>query len=135
MNQWRNYTKPRCSVDGCGRLVKARLLCQQHYERWRRTGTTDLRERPTLAENSPLRYGLTYRQLDYWTRRGYLTAEQSHPGTGYRRCWPPSEIEVAGRMKRLIDGGMSVMAAVELARLGAGRHEVAPGVVVEVGAP
>ena len=32
-----------CSVDGCGRPVRARTWCQRHYARWLRTGTLEAR--------------------------------------------------------------------------------------------
>lgn len=30
-----------CSIDGCGSKYKAHGLCQKHYSRLRRTGTTE----------------------------------------------------------------------------------------------
>jgi hypothetical protein len=33
-----------CTVDGCERSVKARQLCKPHYQRWQRSGSTDLRK-------------------------------------------------------------------------------------------
>lgn len=39
-----------CSVDGCDGIVKARGLCDKHYARWLRWGTTDERERPKVLE-------------------------------------------------------------------------------------
>lgn len=42
--------------------------------------------------------GLTYRQLDYWSRSGWLTADRPDPGQGYRRTWPPGEQTIARRM-------------------------------------
>lgn len=40
------YTLARhgpCSVEDCGRIVKARDLCSMHYARFRTTGSTDMR--------------------------------------------------------------------------------------------
>lgn len=58
---------------------------------------------------------LTYRQLDYWCRRGYLKAE-GH-GSGTRREWPPTEVAVAGLMAVLTRVGLEVATAAEVARL------------------
>ena len=32
---------PRCSIDGCSAVVKARSWCKTHFSRWQRTGTPD----------------------------------------------------------------------------------------------
>jgi len=39
-----------CTVDGCERGVHLRGVCNAHYIRMRRRGTTDLYVRPTLAQ-------------------------------------------------------------------------------------
>lgn len=64
--------------------------------------------------------GLSYRQLDYWTRTGRITAH-THPfnvvsGSGVPHCWPRDEVEVAARMFRLIRLGFNLAAATDLAR-------------------
>jgi hypothetical protein len=43
-------SQPRCLVDGCTRRVRGRGWCGTHYERWRKTGSVELRRRPTSAE-------------------------------------------------------------------------------------
>lgn len=60
--------------------------------------------------------GLTYRKLDHWTRKGHLRADNPTPGTGYRRQWPPGEVDIARAMVRLIDCGFSLAAAARIAR-------------------
>ena len=40
--------------------------------------------------------GCTYRQLDHWTRRGYVPALDPCPGTGIGRVYPLEAIAVAG---------------------------------------
>lgn len=61
---------------------------------------TDLRQAEVLE-----RTGITYRQLDYWTRSGWV-----HPiggrGSGHNRAWPLSEVDAIGRMVRLVDAGL-----------------------------
>jgi hypothetical protein len=61
---------------------------------------------------------ITYRMLDYWTHAGYLRAADDGPGTGQNRLWPESEVAVARAIRRLIDAGLSVNAAVRIARDG-----------------
>ncbi len=40
--------------------------------------------------------GVTYRQLDYWTRRGYLAArERRGTSSGFNRAYLPAEVRVA----------------------------------------
>jgi DNA-binding transcriptional MerR regulator len=60
--------------------------------------------------------GASYRQLDYWVRRGYLRPEEATPGTGYARTWAPSELRVAARMARLVAAGLTLAAAEKVAR-------------------
>lgn len=62
--------------------------------------------------------GASYRQIDYWTRRGYLNAEQRAARSGYCRWWPASEVPVARRMKALADIGMNLDVAQQAARAG-----------------
>jgi hypothetical protein len=78
------------------------------------------------------RTGCTYRQLDHWTRRGWL-----HPtgggGFGLRRAWPEEEIRVARTMRRLVDVGLIPAAAAVVARGKPGAAVgLAPGIVIEV---
>lgn len=60
---------------------------------------------------------MTYRQLDYWTRLGYVkTTGAPSPGSGGRRAWPAEEIEIAGRMVKLRDEGYELRLAARIAR-------------------
>ena len=76
--------------------------------------------------------GLTTRQVNYWTACGYLEVEPRPvgSGSGIPRSWRDGELTVALRIKALIDAGLSVRHAVQLARSGPGDYEVAPGVRV-----
>lgn len=59
---------------------------------------------------------LTYRQLDYWTREGYLKVVDPDPGSGRRRYWSAEEARVAVMMGRLVAAGLTVSAAHRAAR-------------------
>src|SRR5690606_4903181 len=61
-----------------------------------------------------LQVGVTYRMLDYWTTTGVLRCDNPSPGSGRRRLWPESEIEVAARIVRLRRVGFPLDQAVEL---------------------
>lgn len=59
----------------------------------------------------------TYRQMDVWTRAGLLTAEFRGDRHGRYRWWPPTEIDVALAVARLVaDLGMNADLAFTLAR-------------------
>jgi hypothetical protein len=47
------------------------------------------------------RAGVTYRQVDYWTRHGYLTPLPGHTGQGYPRAYPVDQIVKARIMGSL----------------------------------
>lgn len=61
-------------------------------------------------------HGLTYRQLDYWTRVGYLRPVDPTPGSGGAREWPELEVEVAGVIVRLLRAGLRLDVAARAAR-------------------
>lgn len=73
--------------------------------------------------------GITYRQLDFWSRRGYLKASNPDCGSGREKHWPEAELRVADVMYRLTKAGLTVKAAHTVAR---GQSELAPGVTVLV---
>jgi len=51
--------------------------------------------------------GLTYRQLDHWTRRGWLTPDNAHAGTGTSRLWNRSDLLVGRLMAHLGAAGFA----------------------------
>jgi hypothetical protein len=54
------------------------------------------------------RAGITYRQLDFWTRCGYLTPLKDRiPRTGYPRVYPLDQVDLARQMRRLVDAGLT----------------------------
>lgn len=61
--------------------------------------------------------GLTYRQVDYWTRMGWLrTVTAPTPGSGYWRAYPRAEVRVAHLMVAMANAGVAVQVAAEAAR-------------------
>jgi hypothetical protein len=60
--------------------------------------------------------GLTYRQLDYWTRRGLLHPDGPAPGSGHRRVWSEAEMAIARRVGELRLEGFELEAAFRRAR-------------------
>jgi DNA-binding transcriptional MerR regulator len=61
--------------------------------------------------------GLTYRQLDHWTRRGLLHPDNSAtPGSGHRRVWSESEMTIARAVGELRLLGMELEPAFRMAR-------------------
>lgn len=81
--------------------------------------------------------GISYRQLDYWTQVGFLqTYTEPRPGSGRPRRWPVEELEIGLKMAKLLQAGMRVDFAADLARMMVERNlfvaEAAPGVLVAV---
>lgn len=107
----------------------SRGLCHTCYAKHHKNKT--LNRFPVLGpprNGVPEIEGLTYRQLDYWTTKGYL-----HPlhgtGSGIARVWPDEELAVARMMARLVGAGLTLALAARVAR---GEEDVAPGVKVLV---
>ncbi len=59
--------------------------------------------------------GCTYRQLDHWTRRGYVPASDPCPGTGVDRVYPLEAIAVAGALAAFVRAGCMPAAAARYA--------------------
>ncbi len=70
----------------------------------------------TISSDDMLAAGITYRQLDYWCKTGYLRPDSASPGSGYRRRFTPDEREVARLMLLLIDVGVEPAGAAKAAR-------------------
>ena len=75
-----------CNVDGCGKTVHCKGMCQMHYTRLRRTGTTDARapyERPVCSvadcETRAHSHGFCRRHLERWRRYGSPEAGKPSP--------------------------------------------------------
>lgn len=95
-------------------------------------------ELPDLLTSADIMYesGITYRQLDFWARAGYLRPDREwrgrRLGSGSARSWPKTELEVARTMGRLTRAGIPASLAASIARSGDRRHEIADGVWIEV---
>ena len=87
-------------------------------------------------DSTPEELGITYRQLDHWSRLGYLEPEREWRGRargpGSMRQWPPGELEIARRMGRLTAAGIPPSLAASFARDSWPRGEIAPGIWIEV---
>lgn len=51
-----------------------------------------------LTHHDMCSVGITYRQLDYWCRKGWLRPDEANTGSGTRRTFPPDELRVAALM-------------------------------------
>lgn len=71
--------------------------------------------RPRLADELA-DLGITYRQLDYWVRQGYLKPRGGHPGTGFSRAFSDEERRIAVAMARCVRAGFTPVAAARVAR-------------------
>jgi len=58
--------------------------------------------------------GVTYRQLDFWTKKGYLRCKA--PGSGYAREFSSEEKRVAELMGHLVRAGITPKCASRYAR-------------------
>ena len=101
---------------------------------------TDDSELPDLLTSADIMYeaDITFRQLDFWCRAGYLQPDRlwrgKRLGSGSVRSWPKTELEVARKMGRLTRAGILPSLAASVARSGEARTEIAPGVWIEVAA-
>lgn len=59
--------------------------------------------------------GATYRQVDYWCRRGYLVEAVAAQGSGSQRLFDPVAVTTCAVMVRLTGGGLDVGRAAEIA--------------------
>lgn len=78
-----------------------------------------------------VRLGMTYRQMDFWCRRGYLIEYNPDPGSGTRRIFAPGEVLVAASMMHLVAAGIPPGIARRAAR---NDGWLSPSVRVTVGA-
>jgi DNA-binding transcriptional MerR regulator len=60
--------------------------------------------------------GVTYRQLDYWTRRGFIqSCERNRSGSGNIRVWDKENVTKVFLMHKLIQAGFAVSRAPKIA--------------------
>jgi DNA-binding transcriptional MerR regulator len=75
---------------------------------------------PELAKHA----GITYRQLDFWVRAGYVTPTGGE-GTGHARDFSWVQCQMVAWMARLVKAGFKPAAAAELVRSGEAREKAA----------
>lgn len=79
--------------------------------------------------------GITYRQLDFWERRGHVHAlkrrkgKDTSPvpkraGSGFDREWPDAEVVVTVNMARLVRAGFAPAIAADIARAYPNGHRI-----------
>jgi DNA-binding transcriptional MerR regulator len=56
---------------------------------------------------------VSYRQLDYWVRAGYLPITSTRPGSGVKRLWSFDEVRVAEAFAALMHAGVDPHAIAE----------------------
>ena len=49
---------------------------------------------------------VSYRQLDHWVGKGYLTIGEPHPGSGGHRRWLPDDVMRARVFAELVHAGV-----------------------------
>ena len=77
--------------------------------------------------------GMTYRQLDHWTRLGLVRPENGlTPGSGRPRQWSPGEMWIAQTIGLLRLEGYELPSAARVARA---RYEKARGIPCGTGWP
>ena len=59
--------------------------------------------------------GVTARQIEYWTRQGWLVPENPAPGSGATMIYPASQVHHAAVMSALVHSGVTPGAAHRLA--------------------
>jgi hypothetical protein len=101
--------------------------------RIRRGTATAGRDRGIASEAVAAAAGISYRQLDHWTRRGYLRpAADTGNGSGRWREWSTAELAAACLMAALTRAGLEPRAAALIARSGRSRVDLAPGIAIEL---
>lgn len=79
--------------------------------------------------------GLTYRKLDHWVRKGYITPLHEVHGAGNKRSFSRRESGVARRMQELIEVGFTLEAAAKYARCRDTEVELTSFATLRIGTP
>ena len=61
--------------------------------------------------------GITWRQLDHWTRLGLVRTEERIKASGYRRTYVMPEVHIMWVMGRLVRNGFDPSRAAKIARI------------------
>lgn len=125
----RSFEVSKEDPDAAIAEIHAHLMFNPHY-RNAKTALELLAEVEGAASHSDLlAIGITARQVDHWTRRGWILPWNSSPGSGHNRIWPEREANIARLMLRLIEAGWNTEAAAPLARAVIEGHVDEPGTV------
>lgn len=77
-----------CSIEGCGKRVKARGWCEMHYDRWRSTGDPRARRRVANGEAASVKCSVPGCDKQHLSR-GWCAAH-------YRRWWKHGDPDKQG---------------------------------------
>jgi hypothetical protein len=80
---------------------------------------------PGVTLGDMLATGATYRQIDYWTRVGYLEPATPTPGSGTHREWTRHDLAVTRTILRLIRVGFRPEVAADFAKAAAAGRDSA----------
>jgi DNA-binding transcriptional MerR regulator len=80
------------------------------------TMTDDVAAPPILAAEVCMRASVTYRQLDYWSRRGFIP--NTAKGSGVPRHFTEADVGYITQFSRLVHAGLSHDKADEILKLG-----------------
>lgn len=100
----------------CGRFADAIEWLDDTGESVRCTGCASIPDGHLTHLDMQALARITYRQLDHWVRKGWLRPDVDDVGSGYRRTFPPAELDVARVMGALTAAGMTPRAAERVAR-------------------
>lgn len=94
-----------CSISGCPKPARTKGLCWMHYRRLQSTGDPNRTRRDIETEGGLTTpqvcqlTGVTFRQLDYWVRNGWVTpSKKDSYGSGSLRVFGPEQV---GRIEAL----------------------------------
>lgn len=83
---------------------------------------TDGRERGVKSLDLAEQASISYRQLDFWVRKGYIKERSPGGGSGFLRDFTDDEVAITVKMARLIKIGFKPGPAAEYARLMVEQH-------------
>lgn len=69
-----------------------------------------------VSSKTLMEMGITFRQIDYWCKKGYLNPKNANMGPGTSRYFDDEEVAVAKHMHGLILAGFVVDVAHRVAR-------------------
>lgn len=52
---------------------------------------------------------VTYRQLDYWCRSGWIPGQEVNVGSGFRRVWTKAQVKRIREIKKAFDKADSIL--------------------------